>query len=75
MPREPFLHIIPALDLPVAPALGTISAGYGKQEAAEYATKAKGRSAQCKNATKHNFVAIDWLLDEPYCNCDDNTCN
>ena len=75
MPREPFLHIILALDVPVAPALRTRGAGYGKQEAAEYATEAKDRSAQSKNAIKHNFVAIDWLLDEPYCNGDDNTCD
>lgn len=73
LPCEPFLHVILALGVPVTAALGTLGPGLGKQEAAHDAPDTKGAKAQPESQTQMGLVAIHWPLDEPYCNCDQNT--
>ena len=75
MPIEPLLYIVPALDIPVTSAPGTLGLGSRKHRAAEKATQEEGGKAQPHSCPGKDIVTIPWVCHEPYCSSHENTRN
>ncbi len=74
-PVEPFLHIVVALEVPVAPAFGTFGFGPGKHKAAEQAAEAESSRAQSESEAEVDIVAVHPVGAKPRAKTDDNACD